>query len=57
MFGARIVGDRLIDPVRLAKRLTVPTNREFLELLTRDILPDVLYDVSLQLPVSMLVHA
>jgi hypothetical protein len=54
---AGIIWDRLLGPVRLPERLTGPTYREFMERLTRDILPDVLDDVSLQLPVSMLVHA
>jgi len=48
-----IVGDRLTGQVRLPERLTGPTYREFLERLTRDILPDVLDDVPLQLPVGM----
>jgi len=50
---AGIVGDRLIGPVRLPERLTGPTYREFLERLTRDILPDVLDDVPLQLRIGM----
>ena len=50
---AGIVGDLLIGPVRLPQRLTGPTYREFLERLTRDILPDVLDDVPLQLRVGM----
>jgi len=49
---AGIVGDRLIGPVRLPERLTGTMYREFLEL-TRDILPDVLDDVPLQLRVGM----
>jgi hypothetical protein len=48
-----IVGDRLIGPVRSAERLTGPTYREFLDRLTRDVLPDVLDDVPLQLRVCM----
>jgi hypothetical protein len=44
---AGIVGDQLIGPVRLPERLTGHTYREFLEQLTRDILPDVLDDVPL----------
>ena len=39
--------------VCLPERLTGPTYREFLERLTRDILPDVLDDVPLQLQVGM----
>ena len=50
---AGIFGDGLIGPVRLPERLTGPTYREFLERLTRDILPDVLDDVTLQLRVGM----
>jgi len=50
---AGIFGDRLIGPVRLPEWLTGPTYREFLERLTRDILPDVLDDVPLQLRVGM----
>ena len=50
---AGIVGNRLIGPVRLPERLTGPTYQEFLEQLTRDILPDVLDDVLLQLRVGM----
>ena len=50
---AGITGDWLIGPVRLPERLTGPMYREFLERLTRDILPDVLDDVPLQLPVGM----
>jgi hypothetical protein len=46
---AGIVGDRLIVLVRLPEWLTGSTYREFLERLTRDILPDVLDDVLLQL--------
>jgi len=40
-------------PVRLPKWLTGPTYWEFLERLTRDILPDVLDDVPLQLRVGI----
>ena len=47
------VGYRLFGPVSLPERLTGPTYREFLEQLTRDILPDVLEDVPLQLRVGM----
>ena len=47
------VGDRLIGPVRLPERLTGPMYREFLERLTRDVLPDVLDDVPLRLRVGM----
>jgi hypothetical protein len=50
---AGIVGDRLIGPVRLPERLTGPTYREILERLTRDILPDVLDDIPLQLRIGM----
>ena len=50
---AGIFGDRLIGPVRLPEQLTGPTVREFLERLTRDILPDVLDDVPMQLRVGM----
>jgi len=50
---AGIVGDRLIGPVRLPEWLTGPTYWEFLERLMRDILPDVLDDVPLQLRVGM----
>ena len=50
---ADIFGDRLIGPVRLPERLTEPTYREFLERLKRNILPDVLDDVPLQLRVGM----
>ena len=48
-----IVGDRLIGLVRLPERFTEPMYREFLEQLMRDILPDVLDDVPLQLRVGM----
>jgi len=50
---AGIVGYLLIGPVRLPERLTGPKYREFLERLTRAILPDVLDDVPLQLRVGM----
>jgi hypothetical protein len=50
---AGIVGDPRIGPVRLPERLTGPTYREFLERLTRDILPVVLDDVPFTLRVSM----
>jgi hypothetical protein len=52
-FWAGIVGDRLIGPVRLPERLTGLTYWEFLERLTRDILPGVFDDVPLQLRVGM----
>ena len=50
---AGIFGDRLIGPVRLPERLTGLTCREFLERVTRDILPDMLDDVPLQLRVGL----
>jgi hypothetical protein len=51
---AGIFGHWLIGPARLPEQLTGTTYREFLERLTRDILPDVLDDVLLQLRVGML---
>jgi hypothetical protein len=50
---AGIVGNRSNGPVGSPERLMGPTYREFLERLTRDILPDVLDYVPFQLPVGM----
>jgi hypothetical protein len=47
------LGSYLIGPDRLQERLAGPKYREFLERLTRDLLPDVIDDVPLQLQVGM----